>query len=258
MAIHIGEKQLKILEPYVFENYVTELVEHWNSEYPHLKQKMGPKKLREILREGALKAKDDGFDQRGPTRFYVEMMVLFGSGFMTDPQYPWILESLAQDAELLQLQRADRLFYKVDNYLKNIAGENKKHEMEAKAYLGRFDASQTRISSTGMEEQLFDLLKNIHSGRAEHDDENGLKALIDNSLKKAQDQYDYTEPMPQALFVLLAYLYGHEFDEDPFLSFELPKGSPQSAATQQLENLIRQWANTKFNDNTMNETPKET
>ena len=51
--------------------------------------------MRKAIHFGTGQTFSHGFNFRGPVRLYLELMVLFGSHFDTDPQYPWAARILA-------------------------------------------------------------------------------------------------------------------------------------------------------------------
>ena len=61
MTITITEQQLKILKPYTYENYISELIEHCDKFFPHLNPTIGEENLLQVLRDAVEKAKKSGF-----------------------------------------------------------------------------------------------------------------------------------------------------------------------------------------------------
>lgn len=75
------------------------------------------------------RAKAYGFTNRGSIRLFIEMIFLFGSGFDTDPQYPWAATILADSSE--QMYRAERLYEKIIDYQEKVSGANAVNTIEA-------------------------------------------------------------------------------------------------------------------------------
>lgn len=93
MAISITAQQLRKLDNFAFESYISELVEHCGKYFPYLNNKINDLSFRDVLKKLVVTANEKGFSQRGSVQFYIDMSIMFGSGFIDDPQYPWI-ESL--------------------------------------------------------------------------------------------------------------------------------------------------------------------
>ena len=105
MAIKISNEMLKKLEPFAFEKCIDELMAHCDQNFPYLKISMGKARLRQTVTEIANKAEQSGFNQRGTVQFYLDMVVAFGIGFESDPQYPWIAQTLTEKRHFSQLER---------------------------------------------------------------------------------------------------------------------------------------------------------
>ena len=100
----IRDAQIKILERATIDSFVAELCEHCREYAPDLLDSLNDEQLEAAVRDGISAAEKYGFDKRGPVRFYVDMMIAFGSGFDTDPQYPWVAEILANPDGIANLR----------------------------------------------------------------------------------------------------------------------------------------------------------
>ncbi|WP_338803059.1 hypothetical protein WDV76_11725 [Xenorhabdus griffiniae] len=103
MTIELNEDQWYMLKKHSFNTYIDELVVHCNESYPYLGIKSGKDALRTTLEDAVEKAKNEGFDQRGAVQFYIDLLILFGTEFQTDPQYAWIKTILDNHSHLGQL-----------------------------------------------------------------------------------------------------------------------------------------------------------
>lgn len=73
-----------------------------------------------VVRHGVQAAERLGLTRRGPVRLYLEMMTMFGSGFVKDPQYGALAEILYLD--IPDMQRADLLAAAVETYAAVVTG----------------------------------------------------------------------------------------------------------------------------------------
>lgn len=71
---------------------------------------VGDEQMLKAVRFGITQARNHGFTFRGPVQLYLELMLLFGSYFDTDPQYPWAAAILARQDSGSQMQRAEQLY----------------------------------------------------------------------------------------------------------------------------------------------------
>src|SRR3982751_6102142 len=85
------------------------LFEHIKTIAPRHVEVLGDVAAREVVMGGIERAKGHGFIKRGPVRFFVEMMFLFGSEFDTDPLLPWADGVLTNPSIKDEVERADIL-----------------------------------------------------------------------------------------------------------------------------------------------------
>src|SRR5690606_31442368 len=89
---------------------------------PRLSVVLGPSRVRVAVSELVARAQRDGFLCRGAIQFYVDMGLLFGSGFSSDPQYPWIRTTLVAERSPHELDTAMRLYQQAVVALEAIHG----------------------------------------------------------------------------------------------------------------------------------------
>lgn len=239
MSIKIKDSQLKKLEPYALENYIGELLVHCDECYPHLRKTMGEEKLRLALRDGVEKAEQNGFTQRGPVQFYIDMLVSFGAGFETDPQYPWIHLSLEESKELSQIERTSKLYHLTKDYFEHILGGQSQYFFNAAEKAHKLKLEELEIYKTGFTSYMHKLLKEYYPQKYESSGEEAMTALITQGEKKAEMDYGFTQARPAAIIVALMFLMGHEFDHDPFFEWaKLEKTSSYVDYTLIVDNQI--------------------
>jgi hypothetical protein len=105
----IRREQMQALGQAALRAFEDEMVVHLADFSPPLFRAVKEDQLRIAIRLGIARAGEYGITFRGPIRLYLELMLLFGSHFDTDPQYPWATEILKDQAHGLQMQRAERL-----------------------------------------------------------------------------------------------------------------------------------------------------
>jgi hypothetical protein len=213
----IRDTQFKALEESAVDNFVLDMFRHCQEFSPHLCKTLKEEQLKEAIREGIRRAETHGFMQRGPVRFYLDLMIVFGSSFDTDPQYPWAAEILAQIEETSEIQRSEALHEKTAEYLEKVDGEKNAYTLEALDELSsRIKAGLTFRRDT-FDADILNLMKEIHPRKYKETGEESLRQLVENSRKKAIKDIGFKEPRAVALIVVLAFAFGHQFDHDPFL-----------------------------------------
>src|SRR5262245_54088671 len=88
-AMIIRREQMVLIERAQVQQVERGLVAGLRSFSPELTAAIGDAGTHEVVRIGITKATSYGLTQRDTVRLYVELMVLFGSHFDTDPQHPW-------------------------------------------------------------------------------------------------------------------------------------------------------------------------
>lgn len=216
MAIRIRDTQLKKLESCALENYIDELVVHCNECYPHLRKTMGEQKLRQALKNGVEKAEQSGFTQRGSVQFYIDMLIAFGAGFETDPQYPWISKALSENKLLPQIEQSTILYSLTQEYSKQKLGQQSQYFFEAAEKLYQLDPETLHVYKTGFDGYMHKILQECYPQKYATSGTDAITALIRAGERKAETAYGITQARPAAIIVLLMFLLGHEFDNDPF------------------------------------------
>jgi len=126
----IRTSQIATFRDHANRTFEDEIITHLVSFAPELCGVIGSSGIREAVRLGLNRAREYGFTNRGPARFYVELMFTFGSSFDTDPQLPWarvVLNNLATD----QMLRANQLYDAMEEYLHDVAGPQNGFAFEA-------------------------------------------------------------------------------------------------------------------------------
>jgi hypothetical protein len=179
--------------------------------------------IAEVTRLGAERAERHGLTRVGPARLFVEVMILFGSDFDTDPLFPWAQAALAE-THPTQIAKADRLHDVMMEYIDAVALRG--HERTAAA-MQRFEPIAERW-----------LAMDVPSG--------ALAAVIDEEARALYpERLSYLGPSAAAAAVqqwaedaaacgktgaaavihaLLASLLGHGFARDPLFPWAHGRG----------------------------------
>src|SRR6185295_17172578 len=129
--MRIRDEQIETLKQVPLRVFEDEMVAHLAEFSPPLFKAVKEKQLRKVIRFGMAQADTYGITFRGPIRLYLELMLLFGSHFDTDPQYPWAGEILRDQDSTPQMERAERLYEKTMDYREKVAGEQDEYTLNA-------------------------------------------------------------------------------------------------------------------------------
>jgi hypothetical protein len=210
----IRREQQKALEQFVLRNFEDEMIQHIKQFAPKHSEIIGEDGLRQVVRMGIERAKVYGLTNRGPVRFYIEMMFMLGSDFDTDPQYPWAGEILKDPVNADQMGRADHLYDKTRDYLAKVAGPKNKYALYALKNVRSVLAQGPFEPGPRLDEDLLSRLKSIYPEKCGYLGDRVLRTLIAHGAEKARALSLNTD-QGIILFAGLMFALGHGFATDP-------------------------------------------
>jgi len=213
----IREAQIKELEVAALGSFVIELTEHCKEFSPDLCKTLDQDQLRRAVTQGVDRADIYGLNLRGPVRFYIDLMIVFGSDFDTDPQYPWIAEELAKEEETDQFDRTEAIHTKSQDYLEYVDGPDNVHTLKALEELSVRMRSGIKFQHQNLDRHVLQLFSEVHPRKYERTGEAALRELLDEERTRGQEEYRFEEARSIALMSIMGFAFGHHFHSDPFL-----------------------------------------
>jgi hypothetical protein len=117
--LRIRPDQMKAFKRVAMSRFECEMVVHGRKFSPGLYALLGDEQFRIAVSRAIDRAGSYGFTNRGPIRLFVELTLLLGSAFDSDPQYPWASSTLnAPDDQML---RAKWLYERIQEYQGKVA-----------------------------------------------------------------------------------------------------------------------------------------
>ncbi|MCJ7604147.1 MAG: hypothetical protein MUO63_21940, partial [Desulfobulbaceae bacterium] len=178
-------------------------------------------------------------------RLYLELMLLFGSHFDTDPQYPWATEILVnQDADS-QMQRANRLYERVIDYRRKVAGPDDAYTFTALGKISVMARHPLLLSSGNFVSAMREQITRVYPQKAAYIGDVGLETLIHEGSDSARS-HGFSTDRSVALLIVLMLAFGHGCDEDPLypwisLTLRDEKISDPEARAKRLEKKALTW-----------------
>ena len=126
----IRESQFRVFNYQLQANAEQELDEHCQKFAPLLFDAAGETGVREAVRLGLKRAQGYGFKDQPQIRFYIDMMLVLGSEYDTDPQFPWAAETL-QDRFSRAEVRGMVLHRDLSLYIDRVMGQRNEYLTEA-------------------------------------------------------------------------------------------------------------------------------
>ncbi|MFI8223325.1 hypothetical protein [Pseudomonas sp. NPDC085632] len=111
-------EQMDAFSQRMLTSFENEMLANSQQYYPELCENVGEHQLRLFVRSAMERAGNFGLSARGPVRLFIEMSLLCGSSFDTDPQYPWAGAILRNGKP--QMERADALYWAIVDYQKHL------------------------------------------------------------------------------------------------------------------------------------------
>jgi hypothetical protein len=210
----IRKGQIAALERASLNTFEVELVGHIQGFAPRHAEVIGDTGVLEVVRLGITRAAGYGLTNRGPIRFYIEVMFMFGSDFDTDPWLPWAVQCLNDPLVCGQMERAEQLHAALVVYLEQVAGCRNAYSIEALRRINGARPEDYTVSAPDFEDFAVSRLNYAHPQRCAYLGEPSLRSLIRSGMKMAKE-YSADNILEVGLFVALMFALGHGFDHDP-------------------------------------------
>jgi hypothetical protein len=211
----IRKEQMQVFEHDVLRRFKEEMVQHLFQFAPTHCEGIGEENVLRVIALGMERSALYGFTNRGPVRFYLELMFLFGSYFDTDPQLPlWATEILQGGTIDDQMARADCLHARTLEYRRVAIGPSNAYAQSAVQRFRGMAAQPLPFLRENLVDGLLAEIQKVYPERCTYVGERALRALIEEGIVTAERQA-LTTVRGMALCVLLMFQLGHGCFEDP-------------------------------------------
>jgi hypothetical protein len=210
----IRREQMDVLRAAALRGFQDEMVLHLADFSPPLFKAAGEEQIRKTIQLGMELAAGYGFDLRGPVRLYLDLMLLFGSRFDTDPQYPWAASILADRDSGTQMQRAERLWEGTMDYRKHVAGPADAYTLSALGRIRAFAGQPLGLPADDLIPAMLREIALIYPEKAAYVGSEGLGALIRRGRNGARAQ-GFATVRGEVLVIVLMLAFGHGCGADP-------------------------------------------
>lgn len=210
----IRSTQRQAFAPAALQAFETDMVAHLSEFSPPLFKAVGEEQMRKVVRLGIAQAGRYGLTYRGPVRLYLEIMLLLGSHFDTDPQYSWSAGILNDAARPDQMDRADRLYEEILSGLETVVGPNDAYAQKALRAIAVFAREPLPLSSDDFVPGMLERMMSVYPEKAAYVGTEGLTALIREGITQAR-KHHFVTVRAAALIVVLMFAFGHGCVDDP-------------------------------------------
>jgi len=210
----IRSEQKDILRKKARRDFEAEMLIHLRKFAPALFNVAGEEQMLKATQLGIKRAGDHGLTYRGPVRLYIELMLLFGSYFDTDPQYAWATEILNARSSGLQMHRADILYERTLLYQQEVAGPNKIYTIEAYKRIAIRAQQPVEINSGDLASTMLHEIKQLYPQKASYIGDAAVEALILEGVKEARTRR-FSNVRSIGMIIILMFSFGHGCTDDP-------------------------------------------
>ena len=197
---------------------------------------------RAVIRIGMDRAEAHGLTSRDAVRFYLELMLLLGSQFDTDPQYPWAGQMLAELDQDAPMERVESLYQKAMDDREKVSGPENVHALEAFQRIRHFTQQPLRVSLETFIPDMVSEFGRLYPQKAANLDREGLEAVLRKCLEAAE-QLGILTARGAVLLSLLLLTLGHGCTTDtlyPWIAGALEK-TAETGSEARIEGLEKEF-----------------
>jgi hypothetical protein len=220
--LKIRPEQMDAFEAAALKGFEDRMVEHLRNFSPKHTQVLDEEQLRTVVRYGIEHAESHGLTSERSIRIYTETMLMLGSNFDVDSQYPWGAEILGR-AEEDQVTRIDAISEKAWDYAEHVIADFKRleqepHKARLMEELGNLRKGSTESLAAGGVSKFYESaiarLNGLFPEKCKYLGELSLRRLISRGLDLG-DGYGLSSERDASIFVVMMFVLGSGFDRDP-------------------------------------------
>lgn len=233
--LNFSHDQMAQFDTLTYLNFQADMRRHAAAFSPAAASVMGPDALKRTVAHAFALAETYGFTRRGPLRYFVELTLMFGCAFDSDPQCPWVAPSLTQTAGLGELTRADALHKAMTAHLSRIFGADGNAEVRARDKM--LESFETLVGPAADQAKTIANYAWLYPEKAEAIGKDNVARLVRWAYKSA-DTMRLDAPRFGPLFTALMGTYGHGCLTDaqfPWISSTVERSSDADLMFRQLK-----------------------
>lgn len=213
--ITLGRAQVRAFEGWARRGFEAEMVAHCREFSPHLCRTLSEEHLRVAIRQAIDRAATHGLCTRGSVRLYIDLSLLFGSGFAGDPQYPWAAQVLHSSEHADPMHRAEALHERAGEYLRQVGGADNEHTRAALERLAAAADHALTVRAASFTPDVLRLLQELHPEKYAYTGAAPLADLIAEANARARLDHGFTSTRSALVLTVLMFAFGHACDQDP-------------------------------------------
>ncbi len=223
--LKIRSEQVQVFEQAAVRNFEDRMIEHLKKFARKHFKILSEAEIRGIIRYGWERANTHRFTSERSVRFYVELMLMLGSSFDSDPQMPWAAEILGDESMLDEAERIDRLYDKAWDYVDHVILDYQ--DANGNVDPTRFVEQIRQVRHERNEDlqpsalpefykRVIARLNQTFPKKCDYVGELSIRRLIQRAVESASS-YNITTERGVMLFIAMMFVLGSGFDKDPQL-----------------------------------------
>jgi hypothetical protein len=221
----IRKSQIEALELSLIGAFEDRTYAHLIQYFPRHCVLLGEEPMRRLIQQGWQKAQSYDLTAECCVRSYIEFMCRLGSGFDEDPLLPWAARILNDKTTLGQVERGDRLYDQAWDYIDHISQDYRdatgqptimRIMVEIQSLLHGRNNVLTQSTYPKFAQEVAWKIEAIFPAKCSYVGERRLQNLIPRGVLSAR-AYRITTERGIILFILLMFIFGNGFADDPLL-----------------------------------------
>lgn len=212
--LEIQDRQFDAFADSGRRRFVEEMLLHLQAFAPRPTAAAGASAVRALIEQGMDDARRHGFEQRGPVQLWLELAVVLGVGFSTDPMLPWVAPMLDAAREPAAMFRAARLHRAAMVWLGDVSGADHGHTRAALERARLAAARELPDDAFDADPPIEGLLWHLHPEKCQAAGDGAVHALVVHSRQTAQ-ALGLGAGRAAALLAALHLFAGHHATRDP-------------------------------------------
>lgn len=198
----------------MLDRFEGRLLAHIEQFFPTHWRVIGAKQMAEVVRFGVQRARQLGYTTERDGYLFHSLMLQFGSYFDTDPQYPWLAKTLADEAVGSRSERLANAHDAAVEFLDCVVGPEGEHMTLALRRAHAMVVPDLRRERKIGFQSVLSILSSMWPQKFERVGERAVRELAQSAIP-AVESLGLNSGASAWLYVVACFLFGHGMDRDP-------------------------------------------
>jgi hypothetical protein len=211
----IREAQMSVFRGQAADRFDRRMLAALVRSFPRDRARLGDGALLALARRGRERAALQGWRTEQAVYLFLTLALMFGIGFDSDPQLPWMQQALVAEPDADPVSHLFEVHARALDQLDAVEGEHNEHLIKALLRQRALDLARFETTDDGEREAVIAaVLAEMHPRKADTLGQAGLLATARAAGPQARTR-GLHGARAQGLVALLRFMLGHRFDDDP-------------------------------------------